>query len=40
MNKKNAIFVVAQLQESMVYKKENNAISAQLVIDISREGKS
>jgi len=28
MNKKNAIFVVAQLQENMVYKKENNAISA------------
>ncbi len=40
MNKKNAIFVVAQLQENMVYKKENNAISAQLVIGISREGKS
>jgi len=28
MNKKNAIFVAAQLQENMVYKKENNAISA------------
>jgi len=31
MNKKNVLFVTAQLQENMVFKMENNDINALLV---------